>query len=53
MALGNRKVLSWVLRCREALAENRRVDTSGGKVSEVRATSGFVTFGGTDHSECE
>ena len=53
VALGSRKVLSWVLRCREALAENRSVDTSGGKVSEVRATLGFVMFGGTGHSECE
>lgn len=53
MALGSRKVFSWVLRCREGLAEKRRVDISGGKVSEVRATSGFVTFGETDHSECE
>lgn len=53
VALGSRKVFSWVLRCREGLAEKRRVDISGGKVSEVRATSGFVAFGGIDHSECE
>ena len=52
-ALGSRKVLSWILRCREALAEKRRVDTSGGMVSEVRVTSGFVPFSGTDHSECD